>query len=107
MLCKHRFHIPWIYSAVEHYGGSGHWRGRKILHLVHPDALEGRVICKAFHILEGAARVRRYKIRYKAHMSAGITVYLVKFLAEALEKLERGFCHLLKNMILSVFRGHF
>ncbi len=40
-------------------------------------------------------------------MSPGVTVYLVKFLPEALEKLERGFGHLLENMVLSVLRGHF
>ena len=40
-------------------------------------------------------------------MSPGVSVYLVKFLPQALEEPECGLCHLLEHVVLSVLRGHF
>ena len=72
-------------AAVEHHGRGGHRGGHKILHLIHPDALERRVGAQREHIAPMAAGVGGDEIGDQFDVRPAGGVDAVKLLAQALE----------------------
>ena len=103
----HRLQRVGVEARVVHFGGEGHGRGGKVLHLLQAEAEVLGLYGEGGHVLVRAAGMRGDEVRDNLLAQPCLLAYLVEELLETAELAEAGLSHQLQDGRGGVFRGHF